>query len=74
MSIQNRVALAAVFLLLSSAALGDGINNPKSGSGGNTIGFIEGINNLGGGGGGGGSSCSGALDLSQGCIIPGIGP
>lgn len=67
-------ALLLALLMVSTQLRADGINNPKSGgTGGGQVGFIEGVNNLGVGGSAVVSPCTGAIDLSAGCVLPMLG-
>ena len=63
-----RILIAALIVLMTSAALAQYLRPPIGPGSSLPIGPISSVS--GGGGGGGGGSCAGVVDLSVGCALP----
>ena len=64
-----RILIAALIVLMASAALAQYLRPPIGPGSSLPIGPISSVS----GGGGGGGSCSGTIDLSAGCVQPMLG-
>ena len=66
-----RILIAALIVLMASAALAQYLRPPIGPGSSLPIGPISSVS--GGGGGGGGGGCNGTIDLSSGCAMPMLG-